>query len=238
MSDASGQDQTGRPNWKTTFNFLFRTDQGVVSADVWWRGTIALAAALLFLHFVWEAISSQPQEPLSERGGLFDPMIFASYLYLTFYGIMIILIAVLGLVVVNAMRHSPWATSTVATTIPIAILIGLFMRHLRPGRVLEGSAIGVVLLRWLYPRRLAAASVVGSDLAHAIPLTLLAGCGYLSMGYVQLPVLGWLLAGSVPGVVAGSLLPARLQESTVRRALGLLLLVVGVRTLAASVSGH
>ena len=100
------------------------------------------------------------------------------------------------------------------------------------------GAIGVVLLRWLYPRRLAAASVVGSDLAHAIPLTLLAGCGYLSMGYVQLPVLGWLLAGSVPGVVAGSLLPARLQESTVRRALGLLLLVVGVRTLAASVSGH
>src|SRR5688572_12139331 len=45
--------------------------------------------------------------------------------------IMIILIAVLGLVVVNAMRHSPWATSTVAATIPIAILIGLFMRHLR-----------------------------------------------------------------------------------------------------------
>jgi carbon starvation protein len=60
--------------------------------------------------------------------------------------IMIILIAVLGLVVVNAMRHSPWATSTVAATIPIAILVGLFMRHLRPGRVLEGTAIGVALL--------------------------------------------------------------------------------------------
>jgi carbon starvation protein len=60
--------------------------------------------------------------------------------------IMIILIAVLGLVVVNAMRHSPWATSTVATTIPIAIMIGLFLRHLRPGRVLEATAIGVVLL--------------------------------------------------------------------------------------------
>jgi carbon starvation protein len=60
--------------------------------------------------------------------------------------IMIILIAVLGLVVVNAMRHSPWATSTVAATIPIAVMIGLFMRHLRPGRVLEGTAIGVGLL--------------------------------------------------------------------------------------------
>ena len=60
--------------------------------------------------------------------------------------IMIILIAVLGLVVVNAMRHSPWATSTVGATIPIAILIGLYMRNIRPGRVLEATAIGVALL--------------------------------------------------------------------------------------------
>ena len=60
--------------------------------------------------------------------------------------IMIILIAVLGLVVVNAMKHSPWATSTVAATIPIAILVGFYMRTIRPGRVLEGTAIGVFLL--------------------------------------------------------------------------------------------
>jgi carbon starvation protein len=60
--------------------------------------------------------------------------------------IMIILIAVLGLVVVNAMKHSPWATSTVFATIPIAMLIGIYMRNIRPGRVLEGSLIGVSLL--------------------------------------------------------------------------------------------
>ncbi len=60
--------------------------------------------------------------------------------------IMIILIAVLGLVVVNAMKHSPWATSTVAATIPIAMLVGLYMRNIRPGRILEGSLLGVVLL--------------------------------------------------------------------------------------------
>jgi carbon starvation protein len=60
--------------------------------------------------------------------------------------IMIILIAVLGLVVVNAMKHSPWATSTVAATIPIALIVGLYMRGVRPGRVLEGTAIGVTLL--------------------------------------------------------------------------------------------
>ena len=60
--------------------------------------------------------------------------------------IMIILIAVLGLVVVNAMKHSPWATSTVAATIPIAMLIGFYMRNIRPGRVFEASMIGVALL--------------------------------------------------------------------------------------------
>ncbi|HEY0684962.1 MAG TPA: carbon starvation CstA family protein [Steroidobacter sp.] len=60
--------------------------------------------------------------------------------------IMVILIAVLGLVVVNAMRHSPWGTSTVFATIPIALLIGIYMRDIRPGRVLEASVLGVVLL--------------------------------------------------------------------------------------------
>ncbi|MEO8417402.1 MAG: carbon starvation CstA family protein [Methylophilaceae bacterium] len=62
------------------------------------------------------------------------------------FAIMIILIAVLGLVVVNAMKHSPWATSTVAATIPIAMLVGFYMRNFRPGQVLEASAIGVILL--------------------------------------------------------------------------------------------
>ena len=60
--------------------------------------------------------------------------------------IMVILIAVLGLVVVNAMKHSPWATATVFATIPAAILVGLYMRFWRPGRVLEGSVIGFALL--------------------------------------------------------------------------------------------
>ncbi|HKM99986.1 MAG TPA: carbon starvation CstA family protein, partial [Candidatus Binataceae bacterium] len=60
--------------------------------------------------------------------------------------IMVILIAVLGLVVVNAMKHSAWATSTVAATVPIAMLVGIYMTHVRPGRLIEGSAIGVGLI--------------------------------------------------------------------------------------------
>lgn len=60
--------------------------------------------------------------------------------------IIVILIAVLGLVIVKAMKHSPWATATVLGTIPVAMLIGIYMRGIRPGRVLEGSIIGIALL--------------------------------------------------------------------------------------------
>lgn len=60
--------------------------------------------------------------------------------------IMIILIAVLALVVVKALAESPWGVFTIAMTIPIALLMGVYMRYIRPGRVLEGSLVGVVLL--------------------------------------------------------------------------------------------
>src|SRR5579862_3674457 len=60
--------------------------------------------------------------------------------------IMIILSAVLGLVIVNVMKHSPWATSTVFATIPAALIVGMYLRLWRPGRVLEGSLLGVALV--------------------------------------------------------------------------------------------
>ncbi len=60
--------------------------------------------------------------------------------------IMIIILAVLSLVVVKALAESPWGTFTIAATIPIALLMGVYMRYIRPGRVGEASVIGVVLL--------------------------------------------------------------------------------------------
>jgi carbon starvation protein len=60
--------------------------------------------------------------------------------------IMVILSAVLGLVIVNVMKHSPWATSTVLATIPAAIIVGLYLRIWRPGRVLEATLLGVTLI--------------------------------------------------------------------------------------------
>jgi carbon starvation protein len=61
-------------------------------------------------------------------------------------GIMVVLISVLGLVVVNALKASPWGTVTIGLTIPIAMLLGIYLRWLRPGRVLEASLLGLVLL--------------------------------------------------------------------------------------------
>ncbi len=60
--------------------------------------------------------------------------------------ILVILLAVVALVVVNALKSSPWGTFTIAMTIPIALLMGVYLRRIRPGKVLEASALGFVLV--------------------------------------------------------------------------------------------
>jgi carbon starvation protein len=65
---------------------------------------------------------------------------------LTVLLIMIILLAVVALVVVNALKDSPWGTFTIAATMPIAVFMGLYLRYLRPGKVLECSVIGFLLV--------------------------------------------------------------------------------------------
>ncbi|HTO71152.1 MAG TPA: carbon starvation CstA family protein [Myxococcota bacterium] len=127
--------------------------------------------------------------------------------------IMVILIGVLGLVVVNAMFGSPWATSTVAATIPIALAMGLYMVHVRPGRVLEASLIGVGLVllavvagRWvdqgalrgvfdLDKRQLALAIIAYGFVASVLPVwLLLAPRDYLS-AFVKIGTVALLAAG-------------------------------------------
>src|SRR5258708_34127317 len=62
---------------------------------------------------------------------------------------MTILLAVIGLVVVNALKSSPWATFSLSMTIPIALLLGIYLRYVRPGRVLEASLMGVGLILYV-----------------------------------------------------------------------------------------
>ncbi len=78
------------------------------------------------------------REEVSQRGGFIAQ--------LAVLAIMVILLGVVALVIVNALKSSPWATFTLAATIPIALLLGLYLRFLRPGRVLEASFIGVALV--------------------------------------------------------------------------------------------
>ena len=66
--------------------------------------------------------------------------------YVAVIGIIVILLAVCALIVVNALKASPWGTFTIAMTIPIALLMGLYLRRIRPGKVLETSVLGFVLV--------------------------------------------------------------------------------------------
>jgi len=92
------------------------------------------------------------------------------------------------------------------------------------------GALGVSVLALLYPR-MRIARMVGSDIAHAVPLTLLAGAGYWFLGAVDWGLLGSLLAGSVPGVILGSLLAARISASAIRGTLAAILCVVAAKLL-------
>jgi len=88
------------------------------------------------------------------------------------------------------------------------------------------GAIGVTVLLLLYPR-LPMARIVGSDIAHAVPLTLVAGLGHLMLGSVNVPMLVSLLSGSIPGIVLGSLFAVRVPDAVLRPVMAATLAVVG-----------
>jgi uncharacterized protein len=90
------------------------------------------------------------------------------------------------------------------------------------------GAIGVMALLFLYPR-LPMARIVGSDIAHAVPLTLAAGVGHWFLGSVDLDIMGSLLLGSIPGILLGSYAAARMPETALRVVLAVTLIVVAMK---------
>ena len=85
-----------------------------------------------------KSLGEMAREEVSRRGGFIAQ--------LAVLAILVILLGVVALVIVNALKSSPWATFTLAMTIPIALLLGVYLRFFRPGRVLEASVIGVALI--------------------------------------------------------------------------------------------
>jgi hypothetical protein len=121
----------------------------------------------------------------------------------------------------RAERFERWQT-------PVTVLTGVLLGILVTLSSIGAGALGTVALFYLYPR-LPTVRIVGTDLAHAIPLTAVAGLGHLHMGNVDFVLLGSLLVGSLPGIYVGSHLSARVPEHVLRPALASVLMLIGVK---------
>jgi uncharacterized membrane protein YfcA len=115
-----------------------------------------------------------------------------------------------------------------AATVASGALLGVLVTLSSVG----AGALGVVLLLFLYPRT-PTARIVGTDIAHAVPLTLVAGLGHATLGTVDYGLLGSLLLGSLPGIYLGSHLGVKVPERVLRPILATMLIGIGGRLLFA-----
>jgi uncharacterized membrane protein YfcA len=113
----------------------------------------------------------------------------------------------------------------------LTVLAGAILGTLVTLTSIGAGALGTVMLVYLYPLRLSPPKLVGTDLAHAIPVALLAGAGNVAMGNVNLQLLGWLLVGSIPGAWIGAHLSAKAPHEILRGVIAVILVIVGTRTL-------
>jgi uncharacterized membrane protein YfcA len=112
--------------------------------------------------------------------------------------------------------------------IPATVLIGAVLGVLVTLSSVGAGALGTVALLFLYPR-MTTLKIVGTDLAHAIPLTAVAGLGHLSLGNVDVILLASLLIGSLPGIWVGSHLSAKIPERVLRPVLASILMLIGLK---------
>lgn len=111
---------------------------------------------------------------------------------------------------------------------PATILVGLGLGVLVTLSSVGAGALGTVALFLLYPR-MPVLKIVGTDLAHAIPLTAVAGIGHWQLGNVDFALLGSLLIGSLPGIYIGSHLSAKIPEKVLRPILATVLMMIGFK---------
>jgi uncharacterized membrane protein YfcA len=119
-------------------------------------------------------------------------------------------------------------TPTPAQTLRYTVLTGLLLGVLVASTSVGAGALGVTALILLYPE-LPAAKLVGSDIAHAVPLTLVAGLGHWFLGNINFVLMGTLLLGSIPGILIGSFLAPRVPEHVLRRLMALVLALVAIK---------
>ncbi len=113
-------------------------------------------------------------------------------------------------------------------TFRYTVLTGAILGALVSSTSVGAGAMGVTALVLLYPE-LPAVRLVGSDIAHAVPLTLVAGAGHWLLGNIDFTLLATLLLGSIPGILIGSVLAPRVPELYLRRAMAAVLALVAVK---------
>lgn len=147
-----------------------------------------------------------------------------------------LILTALALLVGRA-RIAAWAARYEARIAPnrkaLTVAAGALLGVLVTVSSIGAGALGAVLLVALHPT-MPAARIAGVDIAHAVPLTLVAGLGHLWLGTVNFTLVANLLLGSVPGIVLGSLLAGGLPDALVRRLLAFVLLYAGTRLAFAS----
>ncbi|MGH8750240.1 MAG: sulfite exporter TauE/SafE family protein, partial [Burkholderiales bacterium] len=111
-----------------------------------------------------------------------------------------------------------------SATVVTGLILGILVTISSVG----AGALGVAALTFLYPR-LSAVKIVGTDIAHAVPLTAVAGLGHMSLGTVDFTLLASLLLGSLPGIYLGSHVSVKVPERVLRQILASMLVLIGGR---------
>jgi hypothetical protein len=137
-----------------------------------------------------------------------------------------LIISSIAILIYPFITRGKWKEGAEATQHPIrplpTLLLGLLLGSIVTLTSVGAGAIGVVVLTLLYPA-LKTRHLIGTDIVHAVPLTLVSGLGHLGMGNTNFTLLGLLLLGSLPGIAIGSRLTGRLPEWFLRAALAAIL---------------
>jgi uncharacterized membrane protein YfcA len=120
-------------------------------------------------------------------------------------------------------RAQPWLTVAAGVLLGVAV----------PLTSVGAGALGTAMLLYIYPLRMTPARVAGTDIVHAVPIATISGIGHLVMGNVDFRLLAFLLIGSIPGIVVGTMIATKSSERFLRYALALILGTVSMKLLAA-----
>jgi uncharacterized membrane protein YfcA len=149
----------------------------------------------------------------------------------------ILAVAAVALVLQHPVRRlglrmtSIWLQRAERYTFLLTVLTGLFLGVAVTLTSVGAGALGVVALLALYPLRLAGDRLVATDIAHAVPVTLLAGATHAFLGHLDLQILGLLLAGSIPGVLISSRATVRLPAPLTNALVAIMLVFVSQKML-------